>query len=165
MVIDISFIAFDTFSAFEIAGLSQVINYFFFAEMAAKDKSAMKVSLSRSRFPTFLFFILVCIVFVSLYYCWNLASSNQVLLREMKILESGRLEMERRHSALESQIFEIENERRLAEEDLEKERSARVESENTVMEVSSELHGQLNIAQENEVSINMEMLNACSLNS
>ena len=142
----------------------------FFAEMAAKDKSAMKVSLSRSRFPTFLFIILVFIVFVLLYYCWNLASSNQVLLRELRILESGKLEVERRRSALESQIFEIENERRLAEEDLEKERSTRVENEKTAMEMSSELHGQLQItaeqlytALENEVGINMDMLNACSI--
>ena len=80
----------------------------------------------------------------------------------MKILESGRLEIERRRSALESQVFETENERRLAEEDLEKERSARMESERTAMEVSSELHGQLEITteqlfteQENEVSINI----------
>lgn len=140
--------------------------------MAAKDKSAMKVSLSRSRFPTFLFIILVFIVIVLLYYCWNLASSNQVLLRELKILESGKLEMERRRSALESQIFEVENKRRLAEEDLEKERSIRVENEGTAMEVSSELHGQLQViteqlytAQENEVGINMEMLNVCSFNN
>ena len=130
--------------------------------MAAKDKSAMKISLSRSRFPSFLFIILVFSVFVLMYYCWNLASSNEVLRREMKILESGRLEIERRRSALESQVFETENERRLAEEDLEKERSARMESERTAMEVSSELHGQLEITteqlfteQENEVSINI----------
>ena len=133
--------------------------------MAAKDKSAMKVSLSRSRFPTFLFMILVFIVIVLLYYCWNLASTNQVLLRELKILESGKLETERRRSALESQIFEIENERRLAEEDLEKERSARVENERTAMEASSELQGQiqitteqLNTAQKNEVGTNMEIM-------
>ena len=130
--------------------------------MAAKDKSAMKVSLSRSRFPSFLFMILVFIVIVLLYYCWNLAATNQVLLRELKIVESGKLETERRRSALESQIFEIENERRLLEEDLEKERSARVENERTAKEESSELHGQIQItteqlytAQENEVSINM----------
>ena len=133
--------------------------------MAAKDKSAMKVSLSRSRFPTFLFMILVFIVIVLLYYCWNLASTNQVLLRELKILESGKLETERRRSALESQIFEIENERRLAEEDLEKERSARVENERTAMEASSELQGQIQITTEqlnkkkkNEVSTNMEIM-------
>lgn len=125
----------------------------------------MKVSLSRSRFPTFLFMILVFIVIVLLYYCWNLASTNQVLLRELKILESGKLETERRRSALESQIFEIENERRLAKEDLENERSARVENERTAMEVSSELQGQiqitteqLNTAQKNEVSTNMEIM-------
>jgi len=132
--------------------------------MAARDKSAMKVSLSRSRFPTFLFIILLFIVVVLLYYYWSLSSSNQVLLRELKILESGKLETERKRSALESQIFEIENERRLAEEDLEKERSRRVENEKTAMEVSSELHGQLQItteqlytAEENEVGFNMEM--------
>ena len=125
----------------------------------------MKVSLSRSRFPTFLFMILVFIVIILLYYCWNLASTNQVLLRELKILESGKLETERRRSALESQIFEIENERRLAKEDLENERSARVENERTATEVSSELQGQiqitteqLNTAQKNEVSINMEIM-------
>ena len=125
----------------------------------------MKVSLSRSRFPTFLFMILVFIVIILLYYCWNLASTNQVLLRELKILESGKLETERRRSALESQIFEIENERRLAKEDLENERSARVENERTAMEVSSELQGQiqitteqLNTAQKNEVSTNMEIM-------
>lgn len=124
----------------------------------------MKVSLSRSRFPTFLFIILLFIVVVLLYYYWSLSSSNQVLLRELKILESGKLETERKRSALESQIFEIENERRLAEEDLEKERSRRVENEKTAMEVSSELHGQLQItteqlytAEENEVGFNMEM--------
>lgn len=132
--------------------------------MAARDKSAMKVSLSRSRFPTFLFIILLFIVVVLLYYYWSLSSSNQVLLRELKILESGKLETERKRSVLESQIFEIENERRLAEEDLEKERSRRVENEKTAMEVSSELHGQLQItteqlytAEENEVGFNMEM--------
>ena len=132
--------------------------------MAARDKSAMKVSLSRSRFPTFLFIILLFIVVVLLYYYWSLSSSNQVLLRELKILESGKLETERKRSALESQIFEIENERRLAEEDLEKERSRRVENEKTAMELSSELHGQLQItteqlytAEENEVGFNMEM--------
>ncbi|XP_020626764.1 DNA ligase 1-like isoform X1 [Orbicella faveolata] len=132
--------------------------------MAARDKSAMKVSLSRSRFPTFLFIILLFIVVVLLYYYWSLSSSNQVLLRELKILESGKLETERKRSALESQIFEIENERRLAEEDLEKERSRRVENEKTAMEVSSELHGQLQItteqlytAEENEKQYQAEL--------
>ena len=82
----------------------------------------------------------------------------------MKILESGKLETERKRSALESQIFEIENERRLAEEDLEKERSGRVKDERTAMEESSELHGQLQVitqqlytAEENEVGFNMKM--------
>ena len=125
----------------------------------------MKVSLSRSRFPIFLFISLVFIVIVLLYYYWNLSSSNQILLRELKILESGKFETERRRSALESQVFEIENERRLAEEDLEKERSKRLENERMTMEVSSELQGQLEItkeqlytARENEVGFNMEML-------
>lgn len=132
--------------------------------MAARDKPAMKVSLSRSRFPTFLFIILVFIVVVLLYYYWTLSSSNQVLLKELKILQSRKSETEKRRSALESQVFEIENERRLAEEDLEKERSRRLGNERSAMEVSSELERQLQITteqlyttEENEVCFNTEM--------
>lgn len=140
--------------------------------MAARDKPAMKVSLSRSRFPAFLFIILAFIVLVLLYYYWNLSSSNQVLLRELKILERGKLETEKRRSALESQVFEIENERRLAKEDLEKERSTRLENERMANEVSSELHEELQITreqlytvEENEVGFKTEMLNNfCSFN-
>ena len=136
--------------------------------MAARDKPAMKVSLSRSRFPTFLFITLVFIFLVLLYYYWNLSSSNQVLLRELKILKRGKLETEKRRTALESQVFEVENERRLAEEGLEKERSTRLENERT----ASELHGQLQTtreqlytAEENEVGFKTEMLKrVCSFN-
>lgn len=61
---------------------------------------------------------------------------------------------ERKRSALENQVFEVENERSLLEGDLEKERSMRLGNEDTAMQLSSELQRrieQLYIAEENEV--------------
>ena len=132
--------------------------------MAEGEKARMKVTLSRSRFPTFLFVVLVFIVLVLSYYYWTLSASNQELRRELKIAQIRQLMTERKRSALESQVFEVENERSLLEEDLEKERSSRVGNEKAAMEVSSELQSQLQIktgqlyaARENEVGLNTGM--------
>lgn len=144
--------------------MSLVVSSASLTVMADREKSNMKVSLSRSRFPTFLFAVLAFIIFVLTYYYWTLSTSNQELRRELKITQIRQSMTERKRSALESQVFEGENERRLLEEDLEKERSRRVKDERTAMQVSSELQRQLQIkteqlytAQENEVGFNKGM--------
>lgn len=132
--------------------------------MAEGDKPRMKVTLSRSRFPTFLFVVLVFIVLVLSYYYWTLSTLNQELRRELKIAQMRQMMTERKRSALESQVFEVENERSLLEEDLEKERSNRLGNERAAMQVSSELQSQLQMkteqlyaARENEVGLNIGM--------
>ena len=114
--------------------------------MADRDKPKMKVSLSRSRFPTFLFVVLVFIIFVLTYFYWTLSTSNQDLRRELKIIKIRQLMTERKRSALENQVFEVENERSLLEGDLEKERSMRLGNEDTAMQLSSELQRRIGTA-------------------
>ncbi|KAJ7385267.1 hypothetical protein OS493_016338 [Desmophyllum pertusum] len=113
------------------------------------DKPAMMVSLSRSRAPRNLVFaVLVLTVFVLTYYYWSLSTSNQELLEGLRILQSRTFVTERKRSALERQVFDVENDRRVLEEDLNKERTRRVGEERTAMRESSELRRQLQIKAE-----------------
>lgn len=112
------------------------------------DKPAMMVSLSRSRAPNLVFAVLVLTVFVLTYYYWSLSTSNQELLEGLRILQSRTFVTERKRSALERQVFDVENDRRVLEEDLNKERTRRVGEERTAMRESSELRRQLQIKAE-----------------
>lgn len=117
--------------------------------MAARDtKPAMKVSLSRSRIPSFLFAVLVLMVIVLAYYYWTLSATNQQLLRELKIIQGGKLVSERRRTALESQVFHVENERRVLKDDLDRETERRIAVERTAFTETSALKGQLLIKEE-----------------
>ena len=78
----------------------------------------MKVSLNRSRVPTFILIVLVLLLCVVTYNYWSVSSSNKELLRELRLVESAKMETELKHSALESKIMNMENENRLLEDDL-----------------------------------------------
>lgn len=116
----------------------------------------MKVSLNRSRVPTFVLIVLVSLLCVVTYNYWSISSSNKELLRKLRLVESAKMVTEQKHSALESKIVNMENENRLLENDLLNDRAVKEEALSVTSDIKvkvDQLRKDLDIAIHKEVGV------------
>ena len=130
--------------------------------MEHSEKLTMKVSHARSRIPTFVFVVLLFLLFILTYNYWSLSSSNQQLTRQLRLVRNHNLVTRRERDELQSKVLNMENKNQLLENDLfndraVKDRALEVNSEMKV-ELQTEKH-KLNAALENEVRDNLIMTN------
>ena len=114
----------------------------------------MKASINRSRIPTFLFVALVIVVCVLTYNYWNTSSSNQELLRNLRLAQGEKIIAERKHNALENKIATMQNENDLLQDDLFNDRAIKERALTQTSDLKVELQTlreKLDSAVENEV--------------
>ena len=114
----------------------------------------MKASINRSRIPTFLFVALVIVVCVLTYNYWNTSSSNQELLRNLRLAQGEKIIAERKHYALENKIATMQNENNLLQDDLFNDRAIKERALTQTSDLKVELQTlreKLDSAVENEV--------------
>ena len=139
--------------------------------MEAREKPVMKVSMSRSRFPTFLFTALVLLICIVTYTYWTTSSSNQELMRELRLIQGRKLETERKYDVLEKtfldmqnknrllekKFLDMQNKNRLLEDDLDNEQAIKNRVLKVITELKIELQTErekINTALNHEVGIN-----------
>ena len=129
--------------------------------MESREKAKMKVAINRSRIPTFLFVVLVIMVSVLTYNYWKTSSSNQLLLRKLRIAQGEQIITERKRYALQDKIANMESENRLLEDDLVNDRAIKERALTLTSDLKAELQTvreKLNIAVENEVRIKRDII-------
>lgn len=128
--------------------------------MEHSEKLTMKVSHARSRIPSFVFVVLLFLLFILTYNYWSLSSSNQQLTRQLRLVRNHNLVTRQERDELQSKVLNMKNKNQLLENDLfndraVKDRALEVNSE-MKMELQTEKY-KLNAAMENEVRDNLIM--------
>lgn len=124
--------------------------------MESRENAKMKVSLNRSRVPTFVLIVLVSLLCIVTYNYWSISSSNKELLQKLRLVESAKMVTEQKHSALESKIVNMENENRLLENDLLNDRAVKEEALSVTSDIKvkvDQLRKDLDIAIYKEVGV------------
>lgn len=130
--------------------------------MEHSEKLTMKVSHARSRIPTFVFVVLLFLLFILTYNYWSLSSSNQQLTRQLRLVRNHNLVTRRERDELQSKVLNMKNKNQLLENDLFNDRAVKDRALEVNSEMKVELQAEkykLNAALENEVRDNLIMTN------